>query len=208
MWTFTLPQPRAVDEDGCPVVPAGFEDCDWYTHVQPAKTDGTLRWLTISTCRHCCGRVSRMMDSLTKRLRRRYPDAQRLWVREEHKSGALHVHSAWSGVPWVSRKSRAANRIRQDWADLGGGFVDFGKRDSHKDSRAMGWYVGKYLAKSHDRPMARGYRRWSRSLGFAPDVRMPRYQPDPDRPAGVVTVLGWVDPFTLEVRATRTHVPT
>lgn len=206
MWTFTLPQPHAVDEDGCPVIPTVFQGCDWHSHVYTYR-DGTLRWRTLSTCSRCCARVSRMMDTLTKWIRRRYPQAQRLWVREEHKSGALHIHSAWSGVPFVARKSRAANRIREHWTRLGGGFIDFGKRDS-KDPRWMGWYIGKYLAKSHDRPMARGYRRWSRSGGFAPVIRMPRYVPDPDREPGRVEILGWLDPFSREVKLTRTFLPT
>lgn len=207
MWTFTLPQPHAVDLDGCPVTPPEFSDCDWYSHVYEYK-DGTLRWRTLSTCSLCCRRVARMMDTLTKWARRRWPAAQRLWVREDHKSGALHVHSAWAGVPYVARKSRNARRIREQWAHLGGGFVDFGKQDSSRDGSRMGWYIGKYLAKSHDRRMARGYRRWSRSRGFAPEVVMPRYIPPPDRPPGIVEVIGWVDPFTREVRATRTLLPT
>lgn len=207
MWTFTLPQPHAVDDDGQAVTPDIHRDCDWYSHVYE-YADGTLRWRTLSSCPVCCRRVSKMMDTLTKWLRRRYPAAQRIWAREDHKNGALHIHSAWSGVPFIARKSRAANRIREHWANLGGGFIDFGKQDSRKDSARMGWYIGKYLAKSHDRRMARGYRRWSRSVGFAPEVRMPRHEPDPDRIPGEIVLLGWVDPFTAEVRATRTLLPT
>lgn len=209
MWTFTMPQPHAVDREGQAVTPAGFEDCDWYTHVYVYEPDGTLRWRTLSNCPHCCRKVARMFDTLTKWVRRRYPRAQRLWAREDQKNGALHLHSAWAGVPFVARRSRAARRIRAHWVSLGGGHqVDFGKTDSHKNHQAMGWYIGKYLAKSHDRPMARGYRRWSRSRGFAPEVVMPRYEPDPDRIPGEIVFRGWVDPFSREVRPTRVLLPT
>lgn len=208
MWTFTLPQPRAVDDQGVIVVPPEFADCDWYQHVYEYK-DGTLRWRTLSTCPLCCKRVARMMDSLTKWVRRRWPGAQRLWVREDHKSGAMHIHSAWAGVPHVGRKSANSRKIRAQWVHLGGGSqVDFGGSDGPRDGARIGWYIGKYLAKSHDRPMARGYRRWSRSRHFAPDVVMPRYKAPEDRPAGLVEILGWVDPWTLETRSTRFTFPT
>jgi len=206
MWTFTMPQPHATDLDGLAVTPPEFANCDWYSHVYQ-YLDGSLRWRTLSSCVHCCRRVSRMLDTLTKWLRRRYSNAQRLWVREDQKNGSVHIHSAWVGVPFVANRSRAARRIREAWVHLGGGSqVDFGKPKG--DSRWMGWYMGKYLAKQHDQKMARGYRRWSRSRGFAPEISMFRYEPPEDRVPGLVEIVGWVDPFTLESRATRVLLPT
>lgn len=206
--TFTLPQPHAVDEDGCPVTPDGFGDCDWATHVYRYR-DGSLRWRTLSTCSHCCARVSRMMRLQLKRARRQWPQAQVLWAREDHKSGSVHVHSAWVGLPAMGRRSRAGRRFKRWWSELGGGFVDLGAGgDSPRDARRVGWYIGKYLAKRHDQKMAPGYRRWSRSYGFAPEVRMPRWVPEDGHvPAVTVRILGWEDPRTGEVCAERFWPP-
>jgi hypothetical protein len=206
MWTFTMPQPFATDSTGQAVTPAEFANCDWYSHVY-LYTDGSLRWRTLSTCSNCCRRVSRMFDTFTKWVRRRYPTAQRMWVREDQKNGSVHLHTAWVGVPFIANRSRAARRFRQAWVELGGGSqLDFGK--PRGNSEWMGWYMGKYLAKQHEERMARGYRRWSRSRGFCPQITMGRYEPPEGREPGVIEILGWVDPFTLETRATRVLLPT
>jgi hypothetical protein len=208
MWTFTMEQPPAVDADGVALVPEVHRDCDWSSHVYRYR-DGSLRWRTLSSCPFCCKRVSRMLDTLTKWVRRRFPAAQRLWVREDQKNGSLHIHSAWAGVPYLGRKSRfGAQLVRYAVQELGfGRQVDLGREDGPRDSSRVGWYIGKYLAKQHDGRMAHGYRRWSRSRGFAPDVRMARNEPPEDRPAGVIVFVGWLDPSTGEVAATRTRAP-
>ncbi len=201
MVTLTLEQYRVVDD----VVPARHSSCDPFSHQSRANTDGTLRWKVMSTCPHCCAWVSRALAALRKRLRRRWgPEVQYLWGREEHKSGAIHLHVAVLGLPDVlTRKSRAGRWLKKQWREVGGGFVDIGHQGDAGGAR-VGWYIGKYLAKRQDKRMAAGYRRWSRTRSFAPGVRMYGYRPPTDAPPGPGTdLLGWHHPVLELVNAHR-----
>lgn len=176
--------------------PERHASCNPDTHLAWNERNGGLRWRLLPSCSHCLRYVSSRIALLRKRIRRLHPDFQYLRVLEVHKSGSLHVHLAVTGLlPGVTRNSLSGRRIRGAWADVGGGFVDLGK-PSGMPGGAAGRYVGKYLAKRQDDGgVARGYRRWSRSALFAPEVRMvPTFEGgggwcDPDAP---LSLRGWV----------------
>lgn len=209
MLTMTFSQPRQED-DG--VVPDRHADCDPSSHLyEYRQADGkiTLRWRLLSTCPHCCRYVSAVMVKFRKRLRRMYGDqVDYLWAREDHpKSGAIHLHSLWVGLPQgIARNNRAGRRIKAAYAEAGGGLLDLGYADADAQGRRVGWYIGKYLAKRHDQRMAKGFRRWSRTRGFAPEVLMqPRFGPPQPwaNPSAAPDILGFVDPLTRDVRLQR-----
>jgi hypothetical protein len=186
--------------------------CDPTTHVyehhhhKTGRSTGE-RWRTLATCIHCCRRLSGMLVLFRKRLRRRWPSVEYLWSREDHKSGSIHVHMAMSGLPrGLHAKSRDIRWIQAQWRAVGGGRLDPGFEQS-TDKRRVGWYLGKYLAKRHVQPMAKGYRRWSRTAGFSPTVRMNDYrQPPPDKPERIERV-GWFHPTTAALMAFRVWLP-
>jgi hypothetical protein len=154
----------------------------------------------LETCPHCCRYSSVVVDRFIKSVRRQWPGAQYLALREvKPQSGAFDVNIAIVGVPPLSRRTRAGRRVHEMWARAGGGFVDLGdgvKNRKRYSPGALGRYIGKYLTKHAHRPLAKGYRRMSRSRGFAPEVRM---KPPPGPPTGDVwTWLGWVNPLTRE----------
>jgi len=199
MLTFTFSQPHVDGE-----VPARHALCDPWSHIyEYRERDGSVssRWRLLSGCKHCCRYVTGALVKLRKRLRRLYgAQVDYLWAREDHpKSGAIHVHSLWIGLPQtITRNNRAGRRLKAAWAECGGGWLDLGYADADAVGRRVGWYIGKYLAKRHDQKMAKGYRRWSRTKGFAPHVLMqerfgeprPWIQPELDH-----EVLGWLHPL-------------
>lgn len=214
MFTATFPQPHYVDppqagdpRDLPPLayvglvgeqrdsgVPPRHAKCDSQTHVYTYR-DGTRRWRVMAECEHCCRYVTATLSAWRKRVRRRFGDqVDYLWAREDHPiSGALHVHMAVSGLPPMSKSSRSARWMKRQWQELSGGFADVSARSSQTGG-GVGWYLGKYLAKRQDQSMAKGFRRWSRTRDFAPEIRMndpsenPRVWLAPDEP---VEVMGW-----------------
>lgn len=172
MFTTTYAQPEARHPvDGMPMRPEEFKKCDRWSHVYTYK-DGTERWRPLSACKHCCKRDSKRKKIFFKRLRRKYGDqVGYLWVREDQKNGAVHGHIALSGLP-ESLTDDEKDEISRWWTELGGGFSDLAPPDPKKPREAMGWYLGKYLAKHDGLRMAPGYRRWGRSKNFAPGVVM------------------------------------
>lgn len=208
MLTLTFTQPLAVNLlTGEAVRPARHEFCDWHSHVY-VHTDPrgreSLRWRLLSTCTHCCKYVSNALAKMRKRLRRMWSGFQCLWVREDHRSGAVHVHMAVVGLPKVLRRVERA-RIKDAWNGCGGGFADLAKRSAAAGG-ALGAYLGKYLTKQTGRKMARGYRRWSRTRAFGAGVRMTYRWPREDQVPGEVArfrLVGWVDPTTGSVSAYR-----
>lgn len=176
MLTLTLLQP--VYEKG--LSPAYFQLCAQRSHVY-LHSSGRLLWRTLASCEHCCRRVSGMLVRLRKVLRRRWGNEfGYLTVREDMKSGELHLHLALRGVP--DRLSRADRKATADaWARYGGGYINFRLSKVVQGSGGrIGWYLGKYMAKRQDEKMARGFRRWSRTANFAPDLRMGWQPPEPD----------------------------
>ncbi len=209
MLTMTFTQPR-MDDDG--VIPDRHWDCDPSSHVyEYRQKDGTtsLRWRLISTCPHCCRYVTGVMVRFRKRLRRLHGDqVDYLWAREDHpKSGAIHLHSLWVGLPaTITRSNNAGRRLKAAWQEAGGGWLDLGYADAAAQGRRVGWYIGKYLAKRHDQKMAKGFRRWSRTKGFAPEVLMqPRFGPPVPwlSPHADAEVVGFVHPISSDVLRER-----
>lgn len=196
LWVLTFTQPEHVDGER----PERHELCDELTHVYQHK-DGRWLWRMLESCEHCCRYSSRCVKLFRERLRRRYPDAQVLWVKEvKPQSGSFDINVTVSHVPVATRRTRAGRRIKQDWHEVGGGFLDLGDGFRGKRSPgAAGRYIGKYLTKLAHRPMAKHFRRWGRSQGFAPSVRMaePR-EPNFDPQTGEILVrslafTGWMD---------------
>jgi hypothetical protein len=190
--------------------PARHRFCDWNSHgywyVPPKGKAGRegWRWRIVPDCKHCCRWVSHRLRLLTKRLRRAWPGFEYLHVREVHKSGAMHLHLAVRGVPKsVTRRSASGQLLRRHWREVGGGHLDVGRHGDNAGAGA-GWYVGKYLAKQQDDAgFAKGFRRWSRTGGFAPELTMtPRRDPDYDGgwddPTEALLVGGWVQPDGTE----------
>jgi hypothetical protein len=186
MLTLTFEQPRSVVR-GVRVVPPGFERCSEFTHVRwyvDTYGKGSFRWLRLSTCVYCCRKVSKMVDTFNKSVRRRWPDFEFLRVIEDHKSGAMHLHSGVVGV--LGDLSDARDVLRSLWRAAGGGRqVDLAQRSSER----VGRYLGKYLGKTHDQRMAHGYRRWSRSRNFGGSVLMAWSQAWRRRRAAEVAVV-------------------
>jgi hypothetical protein len=205
--TLTIEQPRALADDAVLsdwTVPEGFEDCDPLTHVYWHERSSSFRWMRIGACVACCRWVSRALRLWVKRVRRQWPGFQNLHVKESHKSGALHLHVAVTGVPAsITRFSRGGAIVKGAWQEVGGGFCDVGRHGSDSPQDA-GWYVGKYVAKRQDHAMASRRRRWSRSANFGAEVRMrPAVLTDPDSWAGDVAGLPvrigpWLDPWGAE----------
>jgi hypothetical protein len=177
--------------------------CDPSTHIAWNVRHGGYRWRVVPECKHCLAWLSRAFRLWVMRMRDTYPDFEYLQVREVHKSGGVHLHVAVTGINRsVVRRSRAAHDIGRKWSEVGGGFVDVGKPGDHPGESA-GWYVGKYLAKAHEDSFAKGYRRWTRSLGFAAEVRMGWTPPEGhdggwDDPGAALKVCGWVHPDGVE----------
>lgn len=168
--------------------PPRHTECEASVHIRWNERNGGFRWRLLPECVHCVRWVSHRISLLRKRIRRDHPAFQYLRATEVHTSGAMHIHLAVTGLlPGVTRSSASGGRIRAHWSAVGGGFVDLGKPRG-MDPGAAGRYVGKYLAKRQaDAGMARGYRRWSRTAGFAPEVKM-----TPD--AAGAGSGGWADP--------------
>lgn len=206
--TLTYTQPRATDSLGLPHIPHRFVGCDITTHMRRASTDGTWRWITNPECANCLRRVSWQLVQFRKRLRRLCPGVQMLRVYERHKNGALHVHILVSGLPkQITRHSGLGTAIKGAWREVGGGFVDLGYPNNAVDgSRKAGGYAAKYLTKAASEGVARGFRVWSRTAGFGPDVRMVAKRDlaaENVREGFSWTVVGWFDPYTGETTQHR-----
>jgi hypothetical protein len=216
MWTGTFSQPRYRDGQ----TPERYRHCDPETHVYVYERDESLRWRSLEDCQHCCAWSSLVLANFRKRLRRRWPTAQLLWTREvQPNSGSFTINMALINVPATKRPSdnrmtSAGRKIRQMWAECVGqdedgtwSGIDLGhKFKGTRSAKGVGVYVGKYLTKlaGSGRRLARGYRRWSRTAGFGPEVRMGR-PPNPEPREGGLALLGWTDPFTWDVRGDRWH---
>lgn len=197
MWVLTFDQPP-VSRD---FTPERHEHCDARSHLRYYAPTNDWRWCMVESCEHCCRHSSRVVALFRKALRRRYPELQMLWVREvKPLSGAFDLNMVVTDVPPVTRKHKAGKEIKALWAAAGGGFMDLGKPANNHHAEKVGRYIGKYLTKLAHRRMAPGFRRWARSQGFAPRVRM-NLVPEPcwaswleKLPGSAVTFLGWVDP--------------
>jgi hypothetical protein len=117
-------------------------------------------------------RVSLWRRLFVLRVRRIFPAFHYLDVIEDHKNGSYHLHFAVTGVPRDVDPKLTGHVIGRHWYALGGGRVDMAAPPGRDHAGAMGWYLGKYLAKRQEQRMARGHRRWGRSGGFAPEVVM------------------------------------
>jgi hypothetical protein len=199
--TLTFTQP-----DASGPIPDRHALCDPRTHIYQ-NADGSYRWRVMSRCEHCCRYVSEMQTKWRKRLRRRFGDhLQFIRAYEDHPtSGALHIHYGVVGLPlyFDRKKSPEALAIKQHWYDVDGGWVDLSPRHS-RHGEALGHYLGKYIAKRHDNKIARAFRRWSRTAGFAPEISM-RVLPPPDwvptvwlEPHADIEHIGWQHPETRE----------
>jgi len=195
MWVLTFSQPRYLEGEPPPM---RHLLCPPETHVY-VYADGTSRWRMLEACPHCLRESGRALANFRKSLRRRWPSVELLWVREvKPKSGAFDINVVITGVPPITRRTRAGRRIKELWLDAGGGFLDLG--DGFKGRRSaggVGRYIGKYLTKFAARPLARGFRRWSRTAGFASDLRM--VEPREPSELGRLGFLGWVEPEQLAV---------
>jgi len=195
MWVLTFSQPTY--EEGAPP-PERHTLCSPDSHLYE-YSDGTQRWRMLESCPHCCRASARALANFRKALRRRWAGAEMLWVREiKPRSGAFDINLVITGVPPMSRKTVAGRRVKALWVEAGGGFLDLG--DGYKGRRSaggVGRYIGKYLTKFAARPLARGFRRWSRSAGFAAGVLMAEKREPSTQ--GRMAWLGWVDPDDLEV---------
>jgi hypothetical protein len=201
MWVLTFTQPHYVEGE----TPARHARCDSETHLY-RYSDGSERWRMLESCPHCCAESGRAIANFRKAIRRRWPDAEMLWVREvKPQSGAFDINVVVTGVPPLTRRTRGGRRVKELWLQAGGGVLDLG--DGFKGRRSaggVGRYIGKYLTKFAARPMARGYRRWSRTRGFAAGV--PTNEPRPlrvDQETGEILTrrvgwIGWCHPETLE----------
>ena len=180
--TLTLVPLLMVDDDGLVLVPDRHSRCDRYSHqtiFTNSRGKQTVRWLVVPNCQHCSSWLSAEKTKWRKRLRRAVPGAQMLDVREETKAGMVHIHLAVVGLPENLPASKGGDwhplirEVRRIWPH---GFIDGAPRRS-KHGGGLGWYLGKYLTKQNVR-MARGYRRWNRTRGFAPEVVMDQWRRD------------------------------
>lgn len=212
--TLTYRQPAAYDRAGTPVVPPEHQGCDRHSHTYRYVDQAgraSWRWRTLASCAHCCGRRSIMLRHLVKRLRRLWGNGFRyLGVVEDQKNGAMHLHLALSGVPEALPRL-VRTKVARDWQQLGGGYVNFRPPPPGSSPGAMGWYLGKYLAKRQDQRMARGYRRWTRAQSYAPDVRMRWVDPDAiaqvdDVAPAECKIVGWWHPLLPVVCRSRVWV--
>lgn len=183
-------------------IPVRHKDCDPGSHVAWNVINGGYRWRLMPDCKHCLRWISWTLSKWVRRMRRLYPGFDYLHAREIHKSGAVHLHLAVRGIPDVVRpRSKAAGVIAHAWGEVGGGFLHVGKA-REVAGRDAGYYVGKYLAKQHENTFAKGFRRWSRSADFAPEIRMrPEFASDPDGwadPGAPLRLGGWVHPDGVE----------
>lgn len=198
MWVLTFDQPH-YHEGQTP--PERHTKCAPETHVYTYR-DGTERWRMLESCPHCCRESARALSNFRKSLRRRWPTAEILWVREiKPQSGAFDINVVIVGVPPLTRRTRAGRRVKELWAAAGGGFLDLG--DGFKGRRSaggVGRYIGKYLTKFASRPLAKGFRRWSRTKGFAAGLVMAAPPvTDEEKAPRHLAWLGWVSPDDLEV---------
>lgn len=208
MLTGTFQQPLDLGEAA--PAPARHARCDRRTHVYVSTRDQVARWRLMSNCAHCCRYVSDVVAKFRKRLRRRFGDHVRfLWAREDHPtSGAIHLHMAFAGLPPMGRHTRSGRWVKKQWSEVGGGFLDLG--EIFTDTERAGWYIGKYLAKRHDQSMAKGYRRWSRTRNFSPDVLMKppavwdgHEPPEVPPPPESFVLDGWLHPVSGDLWARR-----
>ena len=193
LFVLTFTQPHYVPGEA---PPDRHANCHPSTHVYKYQ-DGTLRWRMLETCSYCCAYASWAWSKFRKAMRRRWPTFQGLQLKEvKPKSGAFDLNVAVIGLPPFAPKSAAARKVRAMWVQSGGGRMDVGFQSPKNSPGALGRYIGKYLTKLAHRPLAKGYRRWSRTVGFAPEVRMQ----EPRESTRVAHAwLGFVDPETFEV---------
>jgi hypothetical protein len=185
------------DPEGAPA-PEGFAGCDPTTHVMRSRA-GVLQWRRLLKCRTCVAYDSGLMVLWRKRIRRRWPNAQVLVVREEHPGewslGTIHLHVIVTGLPFVIRpKSRSERLVKEHWYAVGGGHAraTVSKRGN---AQAVGRYVGKYVTKAvQSSAIARRCRIWRRTSGFAAGMVMVGYRPPVD-----LVAAGRVDLLTGEI---------
>jgi hypothetical protein len=144
------------------------------------RWEGGWKWRVLPNCEYCCRWVSNELAKWRKRMRRAWgPDVQVLYVSEETKAGHRHIHVAVTGLPAGLPNSLhndhhpAIAALREMWPH---GFIDLRGRRA-RTAGALGAYLGKYLTKQ-DCKMAKGYRRWNRTRGFAPEVFMDQWRRD------------------------------
>lgn len=144
------------------------------------KYNGVWKWRVIPNCENCCRWRSNELAKWRKRMRRAFgAHVQVLYVFEETKTGLLHIHVAVTGLPAGIPNSLhndhhpAIMALRALWPN---GYIDLKGRRA-RTGGALGAYLGKYLTKQ-DCKMARGYRRWNRTAGFAPEVFMNQWAAD------------------------------
>jgi hypothetical protein len=225
--TLTMRQPRAFDVAGAEVTPEDHERCSRRTHVyeyrdRHGKT--SWRWRTLATCEHCVKRISLWRKHFVQRVRRVWGEFGYLDVIEDHKNGAYHLHFAVVGIPRDVERKRAGHLLGLHWYALGGGRVDLAAPPGREHAGALGWYLGKYLAKRQEQRMAKGHRRWGRSRNFAPEVLMAwsekwrqRFQDQRSATARTVTlvepkqseprqIVGWWHPILPVVARRRVWV--
>ena len=183
--TLTIAPLLAVDGDGQAVTPERHARCDRYSHMHVftnKRGKESLRWLVIPNCKYCCSWLSGEKARWRKRVRRAFPAFQCLDVREETSAGMVHLHLAVVGLPAGVPKSAGGDwhpvirELRRVWHC---GFIDL-EPGRKPGGGGIGWYLGKYLTKQDCR-MARGYRRWNRTRGFAPEVVMDQWKHDHDQ---------------------------
>jgi hypothetical protein len=193
MFTLTFDQPLYTPESS---PPERHRNCHPSSHVYTYR-DGTERWRMLETCSHCCAYAAWCWSKFRKAMRRQWPTFEGLQLKEiQPKSGSFTINLAVIGLPPFPVKSRAARRVRAMWVQSGGGRMHLGFQSPKNSPGALGRYIGKYLTKLAHRPLAKGYRRWTRTRGFAPDVVMT----DPRTPTGLRhDWLGFVHPDSLEV---------
>lgn len=192
MFTLTFTQPEYIPSEP---PPERHRNCHPSTHVYEYQ-DGTLRWRMLETCSHCCAYAAWCWSKFRKSMRRLWPAFEGLQLKEiKPKSGAFDINVAVIGLPRFARKGSAARKVRAAWVQSGGGRMDVGMPSPKNSPGALGRYIGKYLTKLAHRPLAKGYRRWTRTRGFAPDVRMQ----EPRESSGLAhAFVGFVSPETFE----------
>jgi len=97
------------------VAAAACQSCDPATHIQWNLINGGFRWQVLASCPHCCRYVSHSLGKFRQRVRRAgFAGFGYLQAREEHKSGAMHLHLAVIGLPdeWEQRTGSARMRTR------------------------------------------------------------------------------------------------
>ena len=106
--------------------------------------------------------ITQRWNALRTRLKREVGDFSYIWVREEQKNGAPHLHAIVSR--YLPQKV-----VSRSWSDLGGGeVVDIRKVDRVEKAAH---YVGKYLTKEAFTDLPDGIQRYNSSADLELNVR-------------------------------------